>query len=228
MFPFVYTADIDFDTLFPVIVKLYSYPASMDCGNPLAAIVDATPFLTTVANHHNGSEWIPNTPKNPGTIGKYNNPGLPIDWSQIGKAAGTPDNRLLTQSDNVPETTSPGASIGWYELKNVPPADYLIVISRQGFITRIGKITVTDNANLGHRELVSGDVNGDFTVSQADASAVKARYSNHTQTTIYSAKYDMSGDGEINGVDLEYVKSNNSALFIIYEEAKDWIIEECE
>ena len=226
MFPFVQLGDKNFDTLFPVIVKLYAYPASLDCDNPLSAVLTATPILTTTAKYYDGSQWIPNTPKNPGTIGKFNNPGLPVDWKQIGKTAGVVDNRLLTPSDNAPEVTSTGANIGWYELGNVPPASYLLVISRQGFVTRIGKITITDNTNLGHRELIAGDVNIDFSVSPADESAVKARFSTQLQSK-YGAKYDMSGDGEINGADLEYVRTNNSATFIIYEETKEWIEDKC-
>ena len=226
MFPFVQRGDVDFDTLFPVVVKLYSYPASIDCNNPLNSILAATPVLTTTAKYYDGSQWLPNTPKNPGTIGKFNNPGLPIDWRKIGKTAAVADNRLLTPNDNAPEVTSTGANIGWYELSNVPPATYLLVISRQGFVTRIGKITITDNANLGHRELIAGDVDIDYSVSPADASAVKARFSTRPQKA-YGAKYDMSGDGEINGTDLEYVKINNSATFIIYEEAEEWINEKC-
>ena len=227
VFPFVHTDVQSFDEQFPVVVKLYPYPASMDCDDPLAIIYNGTPIVTTIAKHHDGSEWIPNTPKYPGTIGMYNNPGLPINWGQIGKTAGTPDNRLLTQGDNTPVITVPGASIGWYELTNVPPADYLLVISRQGFMTRIGKVSVIDNASLGHRELVPGDVNTDFMVNPSDASAVKARYSSNGQP-IYNAKYDMNGDAEINGYDLEYVKTNNSATFRIYEETEEWLFDECE
>ena len=224
VFPFVHTST-KMDDLFPIFVKLYEYPTSMDCNNPLAAILNQVPIVTTQATYHDGSEWIPNTPKNPGTIGVFNNPGLPIDWLRIGQSAVNIDGRLLVKGES-PQVTSPGASMGKYSLENIPPAKYLLVISRQGYVTRIGEITVTDNGFLGHRELVAGDVDDDFTVSSADGSAVKARFSS-IEDPGYSPKYDMSGNGEINGEDLKYIKSNNSADFMIYEETLGWIFKMC-
>ena len=224
VFPFVHTDNTTFNSLFPIIVKLYPYPASIDCNNPLA-ILDQTPVAMTEAIYHDGSEWIPNTPINPGTIGVFNNPGLPIDWAMIGKTVGKVDGRLLIAGE-VPDETSDGATMGKYALTNVAPADYLMVISRQGFVTRIGKITVTDNGYIGHRELIAGDVDVDFAVKSTDGSALRARFSQFG-TSAYSPKYDLNGDAEINSGDLEYIKTINSANFTIYKETMDWLIEQC-
>ena len=227
VFPFVYTQDEKFDTLFPIIVKLYDYPTSMDCDDPLASIYDQTQRYITKAMHHDGSEWIPNTPKNPGTIGLYNNPGLPIEWSQIGKVAGTPDYRLLVKGiDTIPEINATGGDIGKYALENVAPGKYLLVISRQGYMTRIGTITVTSDGNVGHRELIPGEVDGDFIITSSDESATKARFSEYPEPK-YNPRYDLNGDGAINGEDLDYIKANNSAFFIIYKETYDWFNKEC-
>ena len=226
MFPFVHTDVPDFDSKFPVTVKLYAYPTSVDCDNPLT-VLSETPVIITTAKYHDGSEWIPNTPKYPGSIGTYDNPGLPIKWDMIGKTTGTPDNRILTPNE-APNATTGGTNIGWYEFSDVAPGDYLLVISRPGFITRIAKITVNNDVrSLGHRELIAGDVNDDFMVDPLDASTVGTRFSQEGDTR-YQPKYDMNGDAEINGQDLEYTKTNNSARFIIYEETYEWLIEECE
>ena len=227
VFPFVHTGNQEFDTLFPVMVKLYSYPTTLDCDDPLSAIIHQTPIAITKASYHNGiAEWIPNTPKNPGTVGAFNNPGLPIDWAKVTETSGTVDGRLLVVGES-PNITAPGASIGKYALDNIPPAQYLLVISRQGFVTRIGKLTVTDDANLGHRELVAGDVNSDYIVNSADASAIKPRFADK-DNPIYNPKYDMNGDGEVNSEDLEYIKNNNSATFMIYDETMEWLLEVCQ
>jgi hypothetical protein len=227
VFPFVHTGTASFDDNFPVFVKLYQYPTTVDCDNPVEFLANSSvlPLHTESAVWHNGSEFIPNTPKRPGTVGKYNNPGLPINWSAITTAPGTPDGQLLVNgTDMIPVTVDAGNQIGKYSLENVTPGDYLLVISRQGFVTRIGKITVSDDAYLGHRELISGDVDGNFRVNTTDVSAEKQKFYTlgHPQ---YSPKYDLNGDAVININDFNCVKGNSGANFHIYEETKDWLLE---
>jgi len=227
VFPFVFTEDPSFDDLFPISVKLFSYPNAIDCNDPLTDILNQTPVFATFATHHDGMEWIPNTPKYPGVVGSYDNPGLPIDWAKINKAGSAPNYQLLVQGvDTVPTITSPGANIGKYALKDIAPAKYLMVISRPGFMTRIAEIQVTDDGYLGHRELVPGDVDDDFVISPSDASAVKARFASIGDPN-YVPRYDLKGKGEVTSEDLDVAKSNNTATFMIYRETYNWIIKEC-
>ena len=232
IFPFVHDlSDALFNTRFPVTISVYEYPNSIDCdGDPIAFLRTQTPRFTTMAVYHDGSEFIDFTPKYPGKVGAYNNPGFPINWTKVtgGITPPSPNGALLTPTDNIPQTNSKGERIGKYAIEDVPEGNYMIVFSREGFVTRIGKITVTAaSTDLGHRELVPGAVNRHSSVTSQDVSGVKAKYSAYGEPN-YDPRYDVNGDGYIDVRDFNCIRSNNSANYRIYEETWIWLDEECD
>ena len=217
IFPFVHINDDNFNAKFPVTVKLFELPAK-DGNDPLMAIHNSTSIQTVHATFYDGSVFIPGTPRNPGVIGNTNNPGLEISWEDIGKTVGTIDNTLLTENDNTPSVP-----IGMYKFENMAPGDYVIEISRQGYVTRYGVITIDiDGKSLGHRELIAGDVTGDFMIDGADVSSIISHFTDNTNVQ-YDPRYDLNGDGNANSGDFQIIIGNLNANIGTYLETLEWI-----
>ncbi|MCL2510769.1 MAG: hypothetical protein FWF09_01825, partial [Bacteroidales bacterium] len=153
VFPFVHTGNEAFDNQFVTTAKLYKVPPT-NVIDKLGYIRKQTPIQTTLVTYYdcNVDKPIIGAPKNPGIIGNTNNPGLPIRWTDHE----TSNTATTTATDKCTDLP-----IGKYIFTDIAPGDYLLEISRQGFLVRYGVITVTGNDYLGHRELIAGDVNGD-------------------------------------------------------------------
>ena len=229
VFPFVYTGRAANDNQYPVVVSLYNAPAHKDTANPLAFLKTQTPLYITRATYYNGAvDFIDSTPKEPGKVGLYTNPGRPIDWSLIDPQLSSSPAiyQMLTLSDRMPSALIPGERIGKYGFDNLSEGVYMIVIERPGFITRIGKITVTaSTVSLGHRELVGGDVNGDNKVDATDAAAVNARWNVRLGQSNFDVRCDFNGSAIIDQPDKDVSINNNGATFKIYQETIQWINE---
>jgi hypothetical protein len=156
-------------------------------------------------------------PKNPGVMGNTNNPGLPIRWNPLSGDQIVKDTTTLTAIDNCPV-----APIGKFTLQNVASGDYVMEISRPGFLTRYGVISINENAYLGHRELLAGDCDGDLMINGQDYSEIRSKTSSYGNTT-YNRKYDLNGDGSVNNTDLNILRFNIGVFFTIYQETTDWI-----
>lgn len=223
VFPFVNEADPDFNKLFPVTVKLYPVPPADD-NDPIVKLQSSTPVHSVLATYYNGTVDVP-APKNPGALNLENNPGLPIDWSQIGKTQGTGDNTPLSGLGDMP--TSP---IGLFRIVGVAEGDYILEISRKGYLTRWGKVTINADTYLGHREILPGNVdgslhinvNGDLRIDERDVSRLNARRA-MIGTTKYNPAYDLNADGQVDGYDISTILSKWYATVLIYEEISDWI-----
>jgi hypothetical protein len=217
MFPFVYNeTDLYFNDLFPVNVKLYAVPPK-NGSNPIEVILNSDALYSTRATYYDGSVYIPNTPKYPGAIGATDNPGIKIDWTDIGKTSGTPNDTPVTGIGDVPVTP-----VGMYKFENVIPGEYILEIYRQGFIIRWAKITINeDGMSLGHRELIAGDVNDDFVVDMSDLSNTNTKLSTYP-SPLYNPKYDLNGDGNIDNEDIQIIINNYNAYIGTYEETLNW------
>jgi len=217
VFPFVHEADTAFNDQFPVIAKLYMVPPK-DGSDPVENLKNATPLYITKAQYYDGSVYIPGTPKNPGQLSVTNNPGLPILWSEIGKTQGIIDNTPVSGIGDVPTTP-----IGMYKFEEVAPGEYILELSRSGFLLRWAKITVTGDQILGHRELLPGDVNNDLIIDSYDMSRLNAKYTN-SGAVIYDPTYDFNADGVIQfGIENLIIRFNISARIIIYEETSNFL-----
>jgi len=219
VFPFVHTGDENFDKQFVTTAKLYAMPPEKTLDK-IGYIRKQIAIRETSVTYYDCSvdEPIIGAPKNPGTMGYFNNPGLPINWNAIGVAnSGDPDKETLTAADNCP--TVP---IGKYIFKDIAPGEYVIAISRPGFLTRYGVINVTGDDYLKHRELLGGDVNGDMKIDEKDYSAIRSKESMYG-SAIYNVIYDVTGDKGINTHDFNIIRVNFGAHNTIYQETEKWV-----
>jgi len=216
VFPFVHRGNDSIDAMFPVMVKLYAVPA---IKSQVFLFTETHLFVTQASLYDGTTDFIEGTPKLPGAIGRTNNPGLPIFWAQISKAAGIPIPLTLTPSDPIP---SPSNVMGKYRFENIPAGNYLLVISRPGYLTRIGKIEVNANKHLGHREILPGDVDGNCQIIGSDLTAIRGALGRAWPDKGYRPQCDMDGNGIINIDDINFMYFNNGATYLIYQETRDW------
>ena len=221
VFPFVNESDPGFNNLFPVTVKLYNVPPA-DGGDPIDYLLNSIPVHTVRAKIYDGTIFVPGTPKNPGSINVQTNPGLPIDWTQIGKTQGTVDTTSLTGLGDLPNSP-----VGLYVFENVAEGDYIIEIRRKGFIVRWGKITIDSDGSLGHREILPGDVDDNHEVNLFDVSKLNTKSSmigTEQDDPKYDPGFDFNGDGIIDYLrDNSIIMSNIGASIEIYQETMDWL-----
>jgi hypothetical protein len=151
-------------------------------------------------------------------MGNTNNPGKPINWALKNIfTPGTPSDLVLTSVNKC--TTVP---IGKYRFEDVPPGNYILEISRLGFLPRYGKITVDKSEYLGHREIFGGDVNGDLVINERDLSTMPAKVGRY-QTPPYNPNFDLIGSKGVSLGDVAVIRFNLGATTSIYQETDDWL-----
>jgi len=97
------------------------------------------------------------------------------------------------------------------------PGTYVLELSRPGYVTRWGKIEIkTDGTPLGHREILAGDVSGDFKVDAFDISLFNQFWLTN------DPRFDLNGDGTVDGFDLDILKDNIKVYIGIYQETIDF------
>jgi hypothetical protein len=219
VFPFVHEEGDDaFNSLFLVTVKLFAVPA-LDNGDPIDQLLwYNTPLHITRAIYYDGTEFIQGTPKHPGTLNAFNNPGVPIDWSQVDKTPGTIDNTILTGVGDMPTS-----KIGLYKFEAVGEGEYILEISRQGYLTRWAKVIITEDGVLGHREILPGDVNGSLDIDAHDLSTTNNKMSSYGGTK-YDPKYDFNADGSVFFEDRSTVRNNFNVSIYLYQDVLDWLM----
>jgi hypothetical protein len=198
VFPLVHVR-ASIDRLFPVTAALYAVPRST-VRDPIGVIRRSTPLYTGQATYYDGSTYIAGTPKYPGRQGRTDNPGLPIDWSRIHKTPGPVNDTPVTPGE------IPTAPVGLYTLYDVQPGDYVLMVSRAGYIPRFAKITVSGNTLLGHRELIGGDVDQSLFIGGEDISLINKYNGNAQGDEKYDPAYDTNGNAEIEDADISLVK----------------------
>lgn len=218
VFPFVKTNNNEFDNLFEVTAALYSVP-HIEVEDPIDVIFNDQALYSSKAIYYDGSIFVAGTPKNPGDISLTNNPGEPINWALLGKTVDEIDDTLLTEEDNNP--TNP---IGVYTFENVSPGEYILVLSRPGYLTRFTKISVYSDGVLGHRELLLGDVDDNLIVNSYDLSKVNSKSSLFPGVN-YESKYDMNANGEINPQDISLLLFYLGSHIELYIDTAIWLSE---
>jgi hypothetical protein len=215
IFPFVHTNDNTYNNLFTTTAKLYMPPPA-GTVDKLGHVRRQTPHKTIVASYYDChvDELIEEAPLNPGIVGVTNNPGLLINWSVLGITSGT-----------VNGTTDecPVVHVGKYVFERVAPGDYILEISRQGFLSRYGLVTVVDKSDyFGHREILGGDVNGDGMITEKDLTTIRPKMSMYG-SPFYNVMYDFDGNKAINNNDVGIIRLIFGAYSTIYEETDLWI-----
>jgi hypothetical protein len=217
VFPFVHTGTPFFDSLFMVTAALYAEPAETVGVRKLKDLLRAKPLFVDTVKYYDGSVYIPGTPKNPGDFMRTDNPGVPIDWSRIGRKSGTVDPTTVKSQDDLP--TKP---IGYYSF-TVPPGEYVLVLSRAGYLDRYAKIVIHADSYLGHRELLPGDLNASRNITVADLSLIKSSQSTGFGDGLYKAGYDVDGNKIIGQRELDMVLFYMGATYLIYPETRMWL-----
>jgi len=218
VFPFVKTGDAEFDQQFLITAKLYLLPPA-NVFDKIGYIRAQKPVHTVVVEYYDCTgPSIVGAPKNPGIQGYTNNPGLLINWIDKGITnPGFPNNKILNETDKCPL-----APIGQFKFTDIAPDTYIIEIARKGFLPRYGKITISNNGYIGHRELLGGDLNGDLVINEKDLSAFATKKSSYNQPANYNWLYDLNGDKAIDGNDQYIINVNLGAQSTIYAETIDW------
>ena len=204
-------------------VKLFEVPSPLMTMDPLGAVLGKTTSAyylrhTTTAVKYDGTVFIPSTPKYPGILPSYDNPGYTINWDSISKPQGIVNNTLVTPGDTL---DSPA---GVYFFNNVIPGDYVLGLFRDGFVPRLAKITVPAVGGclfVQHREIIGGDANSDRMIDGADFALVTKAINNND----YNVKYDINGDGVVDGDDYFIIVDYNGFEIEIYKDTKDWVDE---
>jgi hypothetical protein len=217
VFPLVHVRPT-IDRLFPVTAELYTVPRTT-VRDPIGAIRRAVPLYSAQAVFYDGSVYVAGTPKNPGRQGRADNPGLPIDWERISKTPGTVDNTP------VAEGQTPSVPVGFYTIYNVEPGDYVLMVSRAGYIPRFAKISVSGNTLLGHREIVGGDVDQSLFIDGTDIGLINARNGNVIGDDKYETTYDTNGNAEIEDGDISLVKYYQGFDHEAYMDTMEWLSE---
>jgi hypothetical protein len=217
VFPLVHIRN-QIDRLFPVTAELYEVPR-LTSRDPIGTILRATPLYKTSVTYYDGTIYIPGTPKNPGRQGRSDNPGLPIDWSRIGKTSGTVNNTVVAEGE------IPTVPLGMFTFFNVDPGNYVLVITRAGYIPRFTKINVAGNKILGHREIVGGDVDESLFVDGTDIGLINARNGNVLGDDRYDSKFDINGNAEIDDTDISLVKYYQGFDHEAYLDTMEWLSE---
>jgi len=219
VFPFVKTGDVEFDAQFVTTARLYHVPSS-NIYDKLGYIRMQIPMYGVIVTHYDChvDDPIIGAPLNPGTMGSTKNPGLPIKWENKGIInPGIPNTDIITETDKCPLN-----DIGKFIFENIIPDDYVIEISRPGFLSRYGLISVTADGYLGHRELLGGDVNNDMIINEKDLSTIQTKISSYGNST-YNWVYDLNGNQVINSLDINIIRVNLGASPSIYQETEDWL-----
>ena len=212
VFPFVFYEEPEIANLFPIVAKLFD--ADLIPLGPFV-ILEAEPIYIDTAVFYDGSEFIPNTPKYPGYLGRMNNPGKPINWNLLNYSPGQINNTPLAPEEK------PQTDIGVFKFNNVKKGTYVLALARGGFVTRFAKVIV-DNKDilLGHRELILGDLNRDLHVEPDDIQILNRMISQFGDSK-YNSFYDLNGDLKVNAADVSLLNFYLHFFFELYMDTKE-------
>jgi hypothetical protein len=214
MFPFVNTGNTAYDNLFVTTARLYAMPPKT-VADKVGYVRKQTPLQTVRVTYYDCTSDTPITdaPQYPGTVGAPNNPGLSIRWEAVG----------IDDTGIVDDTRDPcpNVPIGKYAFEKLAAGNYVLELSRAGFMSRYGVITVTGDDYLDHRELIGGDINGDLIINDKDLTAIRLRECFYG-SPLYDYKYDFFGNLRIDDGDTNIIRTNIGATQTIYLETKEW------
>ena len=227
IFPYVYYEGADsFNEQFSIAVSLKPVPTDISSESAFEDLLAEIPSYPTVnAIYYDGTIFVPGTPKSPGTLGQFNNYGLPVNFPEaIGKPHGESNSALLEEEEQ-PDIVE-GATVGLFVIENVAPGNYILEIKRDGYMVRWAKIKVNAEESVqhfGHRELIPGDIGSLLKIDDQGASELllkKGFYFGHKD---YVPEYDLNADGYIDSYDYYLLQKYINFRFYHYEDTKEWI-----
>jgi hypothetical protein len=231
VFPFVYyepTGNPEEDelieymnTAFSVTAQLFEVPP-VGVADPFEELLTYTPLFTGIAETYEKAMWRPGIPKDPGMIGKTNNPGVSIHWEDLIE---NPISNI--DSTELGENELPDNPVGVFTFTGVLPGNYILVLSRVGYVTRYAEVEVIRNGDyLKHRELVLGDVNNDGEITYNDVTAALSNYSSlfdPSSDPAYDPRYDINADGMVDCSDIISIVGLQGFWFYNYSDTRLWL-----
>jgi hypothetical protein len=213
VFPFFYYNTPKLDSMFTVIAMLIHKNL---LNENLETILASKFFYVDFVKYYNGSEYIPFTPRYPGYLGYITNPGFSIDWNELDINADASSNLSLSESE------TPVTPVGIYKFNKIPVGDYILVLYKDGYVTRFAEVSVTNGEEilLKHRELIPGDFNNDYTVNEDDLAILLDSKFSFYGDPLYNPKYDLNGDLKIDMTDKVILKVYNLFRMELYEDSE--------
>jgi hypothetical protein len=231
VFPFVYyeptgnPAEDQFasymNTAFSVTAQLFEVPP-VGVADPLEELLTYTPLFTVTAEPYEKAMWRPGIPKDPGMIGRTNNPGVSIHWEDLFE-----DPIKNVDNTELGENELPVNPVGVFTFTGVTPGNYILVLYRVGCVTRYAEVEVTNTGDyLSHRELVLGDADNDGEVTYIDVTATLADYSSlfdPFSDPVYDPRYDINADGVVDYLDAISDIGLQGFWFYNYSDTRIWL-----
>ena len=111
-----------------------------------------------------------------------------------------------------------------FSLIGVSAGEYLVKVSRPGYLSRYSKIALNDNAvDLGNKVLTAGDVNDDGVVDSKDLELLRAALNSQYGDEKYIINADFNGDKVVNSADENILISNMGQTSNDYGENVEYI-----
>ena len=212
VFPFTYYEEPEYANLFPMVASLYD-TLYLQYGPEIFQYLN--PIHTDTVVYYDGTEFVPNTPKYPGYLGRLDNPGEPINWEELGLTPGEKNSAFLLDEEK------PESAIGLIKFDNVLAGTYVLMLSRNGYVPRFAKVIINgENTLLGHRELVMGDLNGDYMVDESDLGILKSKISDFG-TPLYDPFFDLNGSLRISPATLSLLRVYLNFNYQLYKDTKE-------
>ena len=114
-------------------------------------------------------------------------------------------------------TVKSNAEVGRFTIQDVPKGDYILYISRPGYLLRTMQVSVTEGgpASITIKppvgdtfRLLGGDINGDGVIDSLDGAMLQAHFGVKWGDVSYDAAYDLNGDGVIDAKDYDLFLSH--------------------
>jgi len=211
------------NSAFPITATIYPVPKIGTTTNPIASLKDSTPVATTTATYYP----ISGRGLNPGYILHLDNPGYPINWNEMFGISANPFSfPILEPAERGSTATLPNETsyVGMYSFENVPVGDYILALSRAGYLTRYIKISVAeDGAKIEHRELILGDANDDGEVTADDILLINTKVGTSWSDPDYDPRYDVNSDGKINVTDISATRAYIGFKVTYYTDTQQWL-----
>jgi len=208
---------------FPVKARLYNVPPA-GTPNPIDYVKASIAIDSTIAQYY----VLPTPPSlaDSSYLLHMNNPGDTIDWhSWLNSITNNP--RVFPNLPPIEKGATPPADkytqIGMFYFEDVPEGDYVLALSRAGYVTRYAQIHITKlGLAVGHKELILGDINDDEEVTASDVDAIHSKASTWSNSG-YDSRYDLNSDGKIDATDAAAAKSFIGFKAIFYTDTKKWV-----
>jgi hypothetical protein len=211
--------------LFPITARLYPVPVIGTTNAPIRSLMDSTPVAETTARY-----YVPNAAlrdgSEPGFILHLDNPGIPIHWDLLfgGGAPTTPPYvELPPRERGLASHEDETIFIGMYVFEDVPVGDYILEISRAGYVSRYAEVHVgKGGGSLEHRELILGDVDGDGEVTEEDLRLIEEHAASWSEAG-YDPRYDLNADGKVDAADVSAARAFLGFKAAYYSDTKTWV-----